>query len=149
MGNFMRSDKTYSGVLKLIAGSLEGYTDYHSIYNDIGDAEIDSVPEKNADDSTIPTLVDIAGKVARHEGTQMDEKQYVAYEVICCTFLLGLVNDGNNPHSLLTSYLRQAISSTDDERDMEQLVEELKVRGGQEQLLMFLTGPAGAGKAPL
>ena len=145
--NSLPSDKTYSVVMKLIAGSLEGYTNYDSIYSDIENTETGSVADEETTASPVPTLVDTARKVARYEGTQMDEKQYVAYEVICCTFLLGLVNDGNNPHSLLTSYLRQAISSTDDERDMEQLVEELKVRGGQEQLLMFLTGPAGAGKS--
>ena len=49
----------------------------------------------------------------------------------------------------LSLYLKEAISSTDTESDTEQLVAELKVRGGQDQLLMFLTGPAGAGKAPL
>ena len=77
----------------------------------------------------------------------MDEKQYVTYEIMCCTFLLGLVNKSNNPNSWLSLYLKQAISSTDNESDTEQLVAELKVRGGQDRLLVFLTGPAGAGKS--
>ena len=76
----------------------------------------------------------------------MDKKQYITYEIVCCTFLLGLINESNNPNSLLRSYLKEAISSTDNESDTEQLVAELKVRGGQDQLLIFLTGPAGAGK---
>ena len=66
---------------------------------------------------------------------------------MCCTFLLGLVNESNNPNSLLSLYLKQAILSTDSESDTEELVAELKVRGGQDQLIMFLTGPAGAGKS--
>ena len=44
-------------------------------------------------------------------------------------------------------YLKQAISSTGNEGDTEQLTAELKARGGRDQLLMFLTGPAGAGKS--
>ena len=134
-------------MLKLIAGSLEGYTDHHNIYSDTGHTRQDSVPDKTLETSQVPTLLEVARKVAQYEGTQMDEKQYVTYEVMCCTFLLGLVKDGNNPRSSLGSSLNQAISPGDDERDMEKLVEELKVRGGKDQLIMFLTGPAGAGKS--
>jgi hypothetical protein len=134
-------------VLKLIAGSLEGYTDHHNIYSDTGHTRQDSVPDKTLETSQVPTLLEVARKVAQYEGTQMDEKQYVTYEVMCCTFLLGLVKDGDNPRSSLGSSLNQAISPGDDERDMEKLVEELKVRGGKDQLIMFLTGPAGAGKS--
>ena len=134
-------------MLKLIAGSLEGYTDHHNIYSDTGHTGQDSVPDKTLETSQVPTLLEVARKVAQYEGTQMDEKQYVTYEVMCCTFLLGLVKDGDNPRSSLGSSLNQAISPGDDERDMEKLVEELKVRGGKDQLIMFLTGPAGAGKS--
>ena len=133
--------------MKLIAGSLEGYTDHHNIYSDTGHTGEDSVPDKTLETSQVPTLLEVARKVAQYEGTQMDEKQYVTYEVMCCTFLLGLVKDGDNPRSSLGSSLNQAISPGDDERDMEKLVEELKVRGGKDQLIMFLTGPAGAGKS--
>ena len=132
--------------MKLIAGSMEGYTDYHDIYSGIGNTETDSDSIEETSASSVPTLVGTARKVARYEGTQMDEKQYLTYEVMCCTFLLGLVNESNNPNSLLSSYLKQAISSTDNERDTEQLVADLKARGGQDQLIMFLTGPASAGK---
>jgi adenylylsulfate kinase-like enzyme len=31
--------------------------------------------------------------------------------------------------------------------EMEDIVNRLKARGGQDQLLMFLTGPAGSGKS--
>ena len=134
-------------MMKLIAGSMEGYTDYHDIYSSIGNTETNSNSDKETSSSSVPTLVDTARKVARYEGTNMDEKQYVTYEIMCCTFLLGLVNESNNPNSLLSSYLKQAISSTDSESNTEELVAELKVRGGQDQLIMFLIGPAGAGKS--
>ena len=32
-------------------------------------------------------------------------------------------------------------------KDIEALIEELKIRGGHDQLIMFLTGAAGAGKS--
>ncbi len=49
----------------------------------------------------IPSLPQIARKVARLEKTQLDEKQYIAYEMIACTFLLGLVNDGSDKNTKL------------------------------------------------
>jgi len=131
--NVSQGDRTDSCMMQLIAGSMVGYTDYHDIYSSIGNTETNSDSDKETSSSSVPTLV--------------DEKQYVTYEIMCCTFLLGLVNQSNNPNSLLSLYLNQAILSTDSESDTEELVAELKVRGGQDQLIMFLTGPAGAGKS--
>ena len=139
--------RTYSVMLKLIAGSLVGTTDYIFIYDDMDDMELDGATENQIPGSPVPTLVDVARRVAKFEGKKLDDKQYIAYEIICCTFLLGLVTDGRDPDSALRAYLQQAIAPEDDERDMNKLTEELKVRGGHDQLLMFLTGPAGAGKS--
>ncbi len=84
--------------------------------------------------------------MARLEKTQLDEKQYVAYEMIACTFLLGLVNDGHDKNTKSGAYLQQImeITSTADANDT---IKKLKARGGRDQLLMFLTGPAGSGKS--
>ncbi len=76
----------------------------------------------------------------------MDENQFITYKILCCTFLLGLVNKGRSPNSKLKSYYQQAILEENNEHDMKELTEKLKVRGGQDQLLMFLTGPTGARK---
>ena len=67
--NVPRSDSTYSSVLKLIAGSLEGYTDHHNIYSDTGHTRQDSVPDKTLETSQVPTLLEVARKVAQYEGT--------------------------------------------------------------------------------
>ncbi len=93
----------------------------------------------------IPTLPQIAQKVARLEKTQLDEKQYIAYEMIACTFLLGLVNNGSDKNTKLGAYLQQTmgIATTADANDV---IKKLKARGGRDQLLMFLNGPAGSGK---
>jgi len=87
----------------------------------------------------------IAQKVARLEKTQLDEKQYIAYEMIACTFLLGLVNNGSDKNTKLGAYLQQTmeIPTTADAKDV---IKKLKARGGRDQLLMFLTGPTGLGK---
>jgi hypothetical protein len=101
--------------------------------------------EKNTQ-CKIPTLPQIARKVARLEKTQLDEKQYIAYEMITCTFLLGLVSDRSDKNTKLGAYLQQTmeIATTADANDV---ITKLKARGGRDQLLMFLTGPAGLGKS--
>ncbi len=84
--------------------------------------------------------------MARLEKTQLDEKQYIAYEMISCTFLPGLVNDGHDMNTKLGAYLQQTmeIASTADAND---IIKKLKARDGRNQLPMFLTGPAGSGKS--
>ena len=66
--------------------------------------------------------------------------------MIACTFLLGLVNDGSDKNTKLGAYLQQTmeIATTADAKDV---IKKLKARGGRDQLLMFLTGPAGSGKS--
>ncbi len=49
---------------------------------------------QNLNTHKIPTLHKTDRKVARLEKRKLDEKQYIAYEMIACTFLLGLVQDG-------------------------------------------------------
>ncbi len=84
--------------------------------------------------------------MARLGKTQLDEKQYIVYEMIACTFLLGLVNDGHDKNAKLSAYLQQTmeIAYTADAND---ITAKLKARGGRDQLLIFLTGPAGLGKS--
>ena len=151
------SVKTFPTMLKLINGTLIGSMKYSDLYNDLEECEDTSSTSSQANKSDrdhcmnkiqdkIPTLQQIARKVARLEKTQLDEKQYIAYEMIACTFLLGLVNDGSDKNTKLGSYLQQSLeiaSST----DATNIIKKLKARGGRDQLLMFLTGPAGSGKS--
>ena len=60
----------------------------------------------------VPTLPQIAWKVAKLEKTQLDEKQYIAHEMIACTFLLGLVNDGRDKTTKLGTYIQQTMDDT-------------------------------------
>ena len=90
----------------------------------------------------------MARQVAREEGKYLDEKQYMMYEILTCTFLLGLLltcgdGDGNTAIQLC---LAGALNS-DTHSELTALIESLKSRGAREQLLMFATGFAGAGKS--
>jgi hypothetical protein len=144
--------KTFPTMLKLVAGTLVGSVIYSDVYDDSDNEEDTSSTRSYKDHDTtkkqrkIPSLVQIARKVARLEKTQLDEKQYIAYEMIACTFLLGLVNDGSDKNTKLGAYLQQTmeIATTADAKDV---IKKLKARGGRDQLLMFLTGPAGSGKS--
>jgi hypothetical protein len=81
--------------------------------------------------------------VAKLQKIQLDEKQYISYEMIACTFLLGLVKDGRYPYTNLGAYLQNSLGGPTT-TNIHDIVKRLKARGGQEQMLMFLTGPAGA-----
>jgi hypothetical protein len=99
--------KTFPTMLKLIGGTLVGGVKYSDLYIDSNEdkdtsftnsyvTNNDKGHDKNIIQHIIPTLPQIAQKVAKLEKTQLDEKQYIAYEMIAYTFLLGLVNDGCN-----------------------------------------------------
>jgi hypothetical protein len=65
--------------------------------------------------------------------------------MIACTFFLGLVNDAQNPHTNLGTYLQQSLRGSTT-ADIENAVKMLKARGGREQMLMFSSGLLDQGK---
>ena len=107
-------------MLKLISGSLVGGADYSEIYLDPDDEDTfnscstNDIDTRNKAKNTknVPTLPEIARKVAKLQKIQLDEKQYMAYEMIACTFLLGLVKDGRDPHTNLGAYLQKKFGRT-------------------------------------
>ncbi len=66
--------------------------------------------------------------------------------MIACTFLLGLVHDGNDPNTTLYSCLGLIMGSTAS-LNINNIVHILEARGGQSQLIMFFTGLTGSGKS--
>jgi predicted ATPase len=98
----------------------------------------------NDDDSTndvphTPTMTEILEKAKQHHNIELHSKQLKAYEMICATFMIKLIQD--------------QISGTSSEHDNTEqaarincIIEGLKSLGGKDQLIMFLMGPAGAGK---
>ena len=149
-------------MIKLISGALVGTSNYNDIYDDDKYDDENDDGDDNHEDTTdgqnvtdhlisnikqgIPTMQKIANKIAKLEKTKLDEKQYIAYEMIACTFLLGLVRDAQDSNTALFHSLHMTIGNQSSNETIE-LIKRLKARGGKEQLLMFLTGPAGSGKS--
>ena len=133
--------QTHTGMLKLILGTLS-YKSFSALYEDLDT----NTSQPGETSNVMPTLSGVANSVTKLDGTQMDKKQYIAYKIICCTFILGLVYEGRDDDSKLRKCLQQTLANEDTTSKMETLVKELKICGGQDQLLMFLTGPSGAGK---
>ena len=109
-----------------------GNGDYNSAYKDIddlGDCEDSGAPLHG---SLVTMLFDSAQAVGKGKGTVVNEKQYIMYEVLCCTFLMGLAKESHNSNSKLRSHLQQAMSDSDDECDMTVLTWELKVGKSQD-----------------
>jgi len=61
------------------------------------------------------------------------------------TFFSRLVREGNDHNSTLAQHLGQTLLSSSTHTNINNAVEELSARGRMEQIIMFLTGPAGAG----
>ena len=59
--------------------------------------------------------------------------------MIACTFLLGLVHDGNYPNTILNLCLGKIMGSTATLK-INNVVHRLEARGGQSQLIIFLLG---------
>ena len=66
------------------------------------------------------------------------------YRELSCTFLLGLVLEENDK---LGESMVKALGLDAKDSELQQLIKQLKAMGGKEQLLLFLTGMAGAGKS--
>jgi hypothetical protein len=69
------------------------------------------------------------------------------YEMIACTFLLSLVKDGNDSSTTLFTSLQKTVGKNPSSETIKDIVDKLQAKGSQEQLIMFLTGPAGSGKS--
>ena len=82
-------DNTFVMLLKLIHGSV--------IDSGIPDNNFDNDNiSANSDSSLFPTMSGVAEKAAKEGGNRLDQKQMIVYETNCSTFLLGLVNEGND-----------------------------------------------------
>ena len=137
---------SYATVLSFIEGSFVGSTESDGEKSD--DEEMIDDPANAGESSSrhggqganIPTMKGVAAR----SGKKLDAKQYIAYQIICCTFMLKVVNEGYDENTTLGSIMN---ISDDDDITRNTIIEELRNKGAQDQLLMFLTGPAGCGKS--
>ena len=136
----------YPMMLELITEALVGSSQTSTVY----DNKNDSYPQPNNERSTVPTLNSILQQVEKQDGTKLDEKQIMTYRSICATFLLGLIQDGLDDKTLLGQYFTAVAAKSELTNSTKNLVALMETKlmaiGGRHQLIMFLTGPAGAGK---
>ncbi|KAL7526583.1 hypothetical protein ACHAWF_001831, partial [Thalassiosira exigua] len=155
-----RSEKpAYQTVVKLITGSLLDDCTFERLYTDLhdggdGNADNNSSPlqqETSTDvcgEQRVPTLQGIVRLVTRDQGKYLDEKQYMMYEILTYSFLLSQVRQecGENHDLALEVYISGALVD-ECTRYLTAVIKELQKRGGCDQLIMFTTGLAGAGKS--
>ena len=142
--------KDYATMLTFIEGSLVGDIGQNGSEDDPGNGEELGASATSTEDGTgntrpneyIPTLEE----VARSGSKQLDMKQYIAYEIICCSFLLQLILEGGDGGTRIGNFLNATLNCPNTTlRD--ELIKKLKARGGEEQLIMLLSGAAGCGKS--
>jgi hypothetical protein len=134
----------YEDVLTFIQGSLlVGNNDAGDGDRDIDDGD----GEESGCHKKVPTMYEIArGESSKYN---LDDKQYIAYQIVCCTFLLQLVTEGDQYDTKLGEMLGATLDPLAEsvQHTKDSLVRDLKAKGGKEQLIMFITGPAGCGKS--
>jgi hypothetical protein len=99
---------------------------------DIDDGDEEDNSETNHPPK-IPTMDDILEKAKRQHGINLDPKQ-----MICTTFMIKNINNRRAQF--------MGASNPEQTRKVNEVIEGLESIGGKKQLIMFLTGPAGAGK---
>ena len=122
--------RTFPTILKMIVGCVK--RDIFDLDSDNDDSSTNDVPHT-------PTMTEILEKAKRHHNIELDSKQLKAYEMICATFMIKLIRDQISGTSSEQGHTEQAAR-------INRIIEGLKSLGGKDQLIMFLTGPAGAGK---
>jgi hypothetical protein len=153
---------TYDNLLTIIQGTLlVASTDEYDMNVEDNTDKDDAPTNDNPHDSPseddnespgfpsvkIPTIYDFAhGKNVGQK--KLDQKQSIAYQVVCCTFLLQLVYEGANNESNLGKLLGATLEMPEStQKNKQELINDLKARGGKDQLIMFLSGGAGCGKS--
>ena len=130
-----RPKKSYRTIISMIAGSFVGnHDDVHE--------ENMTQEDPTSHQNKLPTLSDAASLW----GKELDEKQFIAFKVICCSFFLRFVIDGTEGDTEWSNLLSSGLEcdSIDERND---LIQKLEDNGAMQQLIMFLTGPAGCGKS--
>ena len=89
----------------------------------------------------------------------MDKKQQIAFDVICCTFILNCIEEITSSHAAFgdnstndtringTKKVISTVLDGNTKSTLSDLIKDLKRRSGKDQLLMFLSGKGGSGKS--
>ena len=94
----------YTMMIKYIQESMQGLQHWKALFAN------DKAIHLN-ESCSIPTMSSIVIQAMQDDETKLDEKQLVTYEAICSTFLLALINDGDDETTPLGSYFATAAQS--------------------------------------
>ena len=137
---FFTGQRSYAMMLELIRQSL---------FNNQDPSTVDEHHYQPIQ-TQIPTFDSILDSVQKEKGIVLDDKQLLAYYSICATFLIGLISDGHDDSTILGQYFTALGDTFVLDRSSTYVIHYIKTKlksfDGKDQLIMFLTGPAGAGK---
>lgn len=143
-----RRTANFATVLSLIQGSVLGNAGADDAALQHEDRDRASLGDRSF---SAPSIADFA----RASNLTLDRKQYVAYKILCCSFLLGLVVDGSlgpSTHAQTRNAVTgHSVGNQEPNRSLSAARGEvrrlLKLHGAQDQLRMLLTGEGGTGKS--
>ena len=92
---------TFATILDIIQGAIGGFMNHETITND---------QETNEESHEI-TIHGVAKQLALNHNKILDKKQYITYEIICCSFLLSILNDSTDCETNLYQQIDRASNS--------------------------------------
>lgn len=139
-----RRGRNFETILEIFRGAAGGFTTYCDYLNS-------SQGEDNDDegDGEHMTIAGVARDLAKTHNRQLDEKQYITYEIICCSFLLAQLDETGDQHNIIQEYITEALKerrrngsntehgvtapflSTDQQSSLNTVKKLLKSRGGK------------------
>ena len=116
--------------------------------------KFDDCDKCNQAPDTVPSFNSVLDLLKTTQGLSLDDEQRMAYEIICSTFLLKLINesadDDDDSDEMTNASVMSKIEKVikkDVKPQRKNVISQLHAHGGKTQLFMLLTGPAGAGKS--
>lgn len=114
--------RTFPTILKMVVGAVKR----NLLSIDIDDEDEEDDSETNHLPK-IPTMDDILEKAKRQRGINLDPKQTRAYEMICTTFMIKIINDRRAQFV--------GASNPEQTRKINEVIEGLESIGGKNNLL--------------
>ena len=127
-------------ILKLIVNS----TKTNPFDSDDDDSSCDNIAKSHKHNQTTqqpctPTMIQTLQDAEQKYNINLDKKQLLAYQMVCATFMMRIIRDQ-------TEHMSLSDVNNNQMKRAKAAIEQLRSLGGKDQLILFLTGPAGAGK---
>lgn len=133
--------RNFNTLLEIFRGAAGGFATYHDYLNSSStENEADTQSEQNI------TIAGVAQDLVKTHNRKLDEKQYITYEMICCSFLLAQLDETGERNSIINNYITEALGestgsslSSNQQFNLNTVKKLLKSRGGEEQLRLYWT----------